>query len=122
MDDFSKSFVIAPTQTAKIMGSGDLEVLATPALAAMIENTANELLRSKLQSKETSVGTRLELSHLKPSKVGTTIVVNMTMTEQTGSKNEFTYDVFDGNQKIAAGTHQRVIVLKEPFLKKLEQG
>ena len=66
---FTKEF-LKESQTAKMLGSGDLEVLGTPALAAMIEQTAKEAVKDQLSVGETTVGTVLELRHLFPSAVG----------------------------------------------------
>lgn len=45
---FTKEFLVKESQTAKMLGSGDLEVLGTPALAAMIEQTAKEAVKDQL--------------------------------------------------------------------------
>ena len=71
----TQHFVVEETQTAHALGSGELEVLATPALAAMIENTCMKSVEQELSDGETTVGTLLNLSHRRPSKVGQEITV-----------------------------------------------
>ena len=119
MTAFSKLFVVSGEQTARAVGSGDLEVLATPALAAMIENTAKEYLKNQLKPATTSVGIYLELSHLKPSYVGASIDVRLQEVTEHGTKVTYQFEVYDGLKKIAVGQHQRAIVEIEPFLQKL---
>ncbi|OJG46631.1 hypothetical protein RV04_GL001059 [Enterococcus hermanniensis] len=99
------------------MGSGDLEVLATPALVAMMENCSKELLTGYLTAEQTSVGFSLELKHLAPSKVGAVIQVTAEITKQTERKVLFLIQAFQQEQLIGQALHQRVVVKKATFLK-----
>lgn len=119
MISFSKKFKISIDQTAENMGSGDLEVLATPAVIAMVENTAKEYLYKKLAAEETSVGSFIEVKHLKPSLVGAEIIVDVSVKSTEQAKINFSFDVFDNKQLVATGNHQRVVVLTNQFLMKL---
>lgn len=116
---YSKKFIVEAAQTAKEVGSGDLEVLATPALIAMVENTAKELLAKELSPEETSVGTKIDTSHIHPSKVGAEITVNVKLEDKVRTKVDFSFDVYDGPELIAMGTHRRAVVVTETFLKRL---
>lgn len=119
MEEFSKGFVVGSKDTAKEIGSGDLEVLATPALLAMVENTAKEYLHKELAPEETSVGTMIETKHLRPSKVGAEIIVKVKVDSQEKAKINFSFTVFDTDQLVATGTHQRAVILTDIFLEKL---
>ncbi|MBM7688672.1 hypothetical protein BCR24_08940 [Enterococcus ureilyticus] len=119
MEEFLKEFVVGSKDTAKEIGSGDLEVLATPAMLAMVENTAKEHLHQELAPEETSVGTWIEAKHLRPSKVGAQIVVKIEVESQEKSKITFSFNVLDNEQIIATGTHQRAVILTDVFLDKL---
>lgn len=119
MKKFSKTFKVDLTDTAKEVGSGELEVLATPALAAMIENTANHYVQQQLSDEETSVGSKINLKHLKPSPVGAIIVVKLILVEGQLPKINFTFEVFQEDKLIAVGEHQRVIVIKSGFYENL---
>lgn len=118
---FTKEFLVKESQTAKMLGSGDLEVLGTPALAAMIEQTAKEAVKDQLSvGGETTVGTVLELRHLFPSAVGgATIVVTMTSIEQTAHKIRYEFVAYEGERQIAKGSHQRAVVEIDSFLKRI---
>ncbi|MFD2387804.1 thioesterase family protein [Enterococcus rivorum] len=113
MEKYIKTFIVRDCDTAKIMGSGDLEVLATPAMVAMIENTAKEAISSDLTEKESSVGSFIETKHLKPSKVGAEITVQVIIDSREEKKVNFSFEVFDGNDLIGNGNHQRVVILTE---------
>lgn len=120
MEKFSKLFVVKESDTAKHMGSGDLNVLATPAMIAMVENTAKDLLNTKLTHEKTSVGSFIEAKHIKPSKVGAEIKVNVMMEYNELSKVNFSFEVLDSGTMIAKGNHQRVVILTDAFLKNLD--
>ncbi|OEG15013.1 hypothetical protein RV12_GL002712 [Enterococcus quebecensis] len=119
MKEFSKSFVVASKDTAKEIGSGDLDVLATPAMIAMVENTAKEYLHKELAPEESSVGTIIEAKHLRPSTVGAEIIVKVKVESQEPSKINFSFTVFDNEKIIATGIHQRAVILTDVFLSKL---
>lgn len=119
MKQFSKAFKVDSKDTAKQVGSGELEVLATPALIAMVENTANSYVQTQLPSEETSVGSKINLKHLSPSPVGAQILVKMIVKEQKLSKIDFTFEVFQEEALIAVGEHQRVVVNKSSFFENL---
>lgn len=119
MSEFSKKFVVTSDGTAKAMKSGDLEVLATPALIAMIEETAKNAIIDELTREETSVGTMIQTTHQKASKVGAEIIVHLTYEKEGARRFQFHFQAFDSGNLIAEGLHDRVIVNTERFLQKL---
>lgn len=119
MNEFSQKFVVTSTDTAKAMKSGDLEVLATPALIAKIEETAKNAILAELTSGETSVGTMIQTTHQKASKVGAEIIVHLTFEKQSARSFQFHFQAFDDGNLIAEGTHDRVVVNVARFLQKL---
>lgn len=117
--EFSKKFVVGSNDTAKEIGSGDLEVLATPVMITMVENTAKEYLHKQLAPEETSVGTLIEARHLRPSIVGAQMTVKVKVASQEKTKINFSFEVFDNEQVVATGIHQRAVILTDVFLEKL---
>lgn len=111
-----KVFLVSSEETAEAMGSGGLAVLATPALVAMVENLCFESLEEGIAEGQTTVGGRIELQHLAPSRVGAEIKVIAEITEQTTKKAAFAYEVYDGDRQIGKGTHIRFFVNKEKFM------
>lgn len=121
MKKLTRNYVVTPEQTALAMGSGDLEVLATPALVAMMENCSKQLVASALSSEQTSVGFTLDLKHLAPSPVGAEVQIVAEWTESQGTKQEIFLVALVDEKVIGQATHQRVIVETAAFLKKMKE-
>lgn len=116
-----KDFLVDLQDTAAVLGSGGLAVLATPRLVAMVENTCWEALEPTLDKGFTTVGTKFSIDHLKPSPVGATITVLIQWEKEQGF--QFDYQVTDGSQQlIAKGTHQRAAVEISRFMKKVNEN
>lgn len=105
--------------TAEFIGSGDMAVLATPAMVALMENAAMLAVALHLGEGETTVGSMISTSHLKPSKVGNIIEARAELTEVDGRRLEFRIEAYDGQTLIGEGTHTRFVVNREKFLAKL---
>ena len=111
--------MVAATATAEYIGSGDMAVLATPALAALMENAAMMAVAAELPEGSTTVGTRLELNHLKASAVGVEVVAEAVLTAMDGRRLTFRVEAREGGQLVGECTHERVIVDRERFLAKI---
>lgn len=119
METLTQHMLIDPCHTAEFMGSGTLPVLATPALVAFMENTAMKLL-SDLPEGETSVGTLMDVRHLKASGVGETITCKAELTGQEGRKYTFALEATNQHGEIIGqGIHERFAVNVERFMAKL---
>lgn len=105
--------------TAEFIGSGDMAVLATPAMVALMENAAMLAVALHLDEGETTVGSMISTSHLKPSKVGSIIEARAELIEVDGRRLEFKIEAYDGQRLIGEGTHTRFVVNREKFLSKL---
>ena len=105
--------------TAEFIGSGDMAVLATPAMVALMENAAMLAVALKVEEGETTVGSMSSTSHLKPSKIGNTISAIAELTEVDGRKLTFKISAYDGETLIGEGEHIRYVVNREKFLSKL---
>lgn len=115
----STVMTVTEGNTAEYIGSGDMAVLATPALVALMENAAMLAVALKLEEGETTVGSMISTSHLKPSKVGATILAEAELTAVEGRKLTFAVKAFDGETLIGEGEHVRFIVNRDKFLSKL---
>ena len=107
------------TNSALALGSGDMEVFATPAMVALMENAAMLAVALKLEEGETTVGSMISTSHLKPSKIGNTVSAIAELTAIEGRKLTFKISAYDGETLIGEGEHIRFIVNREKFLSKL---
>jgi fluoroacetyl-CoA thioesterase len=117
--EYTKTFTVNENITAKMMGSGDMPVLATPAMVAMMENTAMNAVAELLDDGETTVGSMINTTHVRPSAIGAEITVTATLVAVDGRKLTFDVMAKDGENMIGEGEHVRFVVDKERFLKKL---
>lgn len=115
----TSSLTVTEALTAKAMGSGDLPVLATPAMMALMENAAMTAVAPELPEGSTTVGGHIESSHLKPTPVGAEVKAEATLTKVDGRKLYFTIKAMQGDTVIGEGTHLRFIVDREKFMSKL---
>ena len=64
------SVTVSAGNTAAAMGSGDLDVFATPAMVALMENAAMKAVADALPEGSTTVGAEMNVTHIKPSGLG----------------------------------------------------
>lgn len=115
----TSNLVVADGNTAIALGSGDMPVLATPAMMSLMENAAMLAVASELEDGETTVGGHIESSHLRPTPVGVEVAATATLEKIDGRKLYFKIVVRQGETIIGEGTHLRFIVNREKFLSKL---
>jgi predicted thioesterase len=101
------------------VGSGDVPVLGTPRLLALAEAATVRATAGRLPGSATSVGTRIELEHLAATPIGGTVTATATLSTVDGRRLAFTVAVRDGEQLVARGTIERVVVDRERFLAKV---
>ena len=118
--EFKQNYLVQDNNTAKVMGSGDLEVFATPSLVAFMENAAKEYLNTFLPEELGSVGSNININHIAPTLVGKEITVQGKITEIIKEKIIiFSLEAYEQDKKIGDATHTRVIINNEKFLSKL---
>ncbi|GAA1580930.1 MULTISPECIES: thioesterase family protein [Kribbella] len=109
--------VVTSADTAIAVGSGDVEVLATPRLITWLEYAAIELARPLLAAGQTSVGTSVRMRHRMPTRVGDTVDITADTPEVDGNNLRFQVRATNSaGQLIADCEHVRVIVDRETFL------
>lgn len=106
--------------TAKTLRSGTLNVFATPAMVALIEETCWKSVDPYMNLNECTVGISLNIEHLSPTPVGMTICCHSKLTKIEGRKLIFEVEVFDEVNLIGRGTHSRFIVDSEKFQSKTD--
>ena len=116
---YTSEITVTEAVTAIKMGSGDMPVLATPAMMALMENAAMLAVASELSEGSTTVGGHIESSHLKPSKIGDKVSATAEVIKVDGKKIEFKVSAYSGDTLLGEGTHLRFIVDKERFMSKL---
>ena len=115
---YRSMMTVAPQTTAEYIGSGDMAVLATPAMAALMENAAMMAVAAELPEGSTTVGTRLELSHVKASAVGAEVTAEAVLTAFEGRRLTFRIEAREGDTLVGECTHERFIVDRERFMAK----
>ena len=117
---FTSSLKVEKQHTTLEMGSGDLEVLATPTMVALMENAAMKAVANDLSEEETTVGGMMNTTHIKPSAIGEEVSATAVLVEVEGKKLTFSVEAKDSKGNvIGQGTHIRFIVNRERFLSKL---
>ncbi len=113
--------IVTERNTARAMGSGMLEVYATPAMIALIEKAACESVAPELETGKGTVGTLLQVKHLSASPVGMKITARTTLTEIDRKRLTFAVEAYDETGKIGEGIHERFIIDNEAFFNKANQ-
>ncbi len=103
---------------AATMGSGSLNVFATPAMVALMEAAACDCLAEYLDEGETTVGTSMEIKHIAATPDTMKVIAEAVLTGVNG--REFTFEVkaYDECGEIGCGTHKRFLVFSEKFTAK----
>mgnify|MGYP002403011568 CR=1 FL=1 len=109
---------VGDADTAGALGSGDVEVLGSPRLIALCEQACCRAISGALGSSETSVGLRVEFTHLAPTRVGSVVKAEATLDRVDGRRMVFTVSASDGCGLIGAGKMTRVAVARTKFLDK----
>ena len=86
----SASVIVSDLNSAATMGSGTLDVFATPSLVALMENAACNAVIDSLAAGETTVGTKIDTSHLAATVFGAKVTAQATVTAVEGKRIEFT--------------------------------
>ena len=115
----TQTLIISPALTAESMGSGLLPVYATPAVVALMENTACLCIKD-LADEDTTVGIHIDVQHLKAAKVGEKVTCTAEMTRTEGRHYTFAIEVKNAKgETLATATHERVRVNKSRFMEKV---
>ncbi|MEM1484080.1 thioesterase family protein [Oscillospiraceae bacterium PP1C4] len=109
-DSHTIKITVDHSKLASTVGSGELDVLATPMMIAAMEQAASELLGRSLEAGQTSVGTMLSVAHSAATPLGMQVEVTATVTAAEGRRVEFDVTAKDACGEIGKGTHSRFIV------------
>ena len=116
----TSSLLVTEEKTARKIGSGDLAVLATPAMLALMENAAMLAVAKELPEGSTTVGAQIASTHLLPTAIGRVVKATALLTDIEGRKLTFTLSASDDEgHLLGEGTHTRYIVDCNKFMSKL---
>ena len=116
-DSYTLKHTVTENETAEVLGSGGLPVYSTPSMICLMELTSYRLAEE--QGFQT-VGTKVNISHLRACKVGTELTATAELTEVDGRRFEYKVKVEDSEGLIGEGTHQRFAIDPERFMAKLK--
>lgn len=114
----SCSILADESTSAKTMGSGTLDVFATPAMTALMEKTAWQSIAPYLQEGQGSVGTRLDITHDAATPLGMTVTCSSELIRIDGRRLVFEVTASDDKEIIGRGIHERFIIDNDKFLTK----
>ena len=111
----TRTITVDEENTAKAMGSGTLDVFATPALIALMEVTCWRSVANELEEGSGTVGTLLEIKHTAPTPVGMKVTCESTLTEVDGRRLVFEVIARDAKGVVGEGKHERFVIQNEKF-------
>lgn len=115
-----KELMVTPDKTAKAMGSGALDVFATPCMIALMENTAFESVQAELEEGCGTVGTALNVKHVAATPVGMKVTCDTELIKVDGRALTFLVKAYDTCGLIGEGEHERFIISEEKFQAKTD--
>lgn len=101
---------VGQASTARHLGSGTMDVLATPELVRLMEAAAVKSLAGYLPPEFTTVGVAVSIDHIAPTPVGLSVKVEAVLSEVNGRRFKFQVVAYDDLEEIGRGTHERVLV------------
>lgn len=115
------TFHVTEDVTAKNVGSGTLDVLATPIMIARMEQAAWTAVAPHLEEGNGTVGTLMNAKHLSPTPVGMEVTCRAELTEADGRRLVFRVEARDAKGLVGEGIHERAIIQNERFLAKAKK-
>lgn len=107
--------------TAEKTGNKGVDVLSTSVLVQMVETAAIHCIEPLLSSGQVTLGTHIDLEHRKPVPVGFIVTTQVEVVMLDGPRVSFAVQVFDEQEAVAEGSHERYIIEKAKFLAKLRE-
>ena len=112
---------VSDDKTALAYGSGGVDVFATPAMVALMEEASLKAVEASLPEGWGTVGIRLDVRHMAATPKGFRVYAESRLVEIKGKRLVFEVSAFDETERIGDGIHERFIIEKEPFVRKVEE-
>lgn len=107
--------------SAAVMGSGDLDVFATPAMVALMEQAASKSIAKELEPGQSTVGTLMNIRHLSATPLGMKVTAESVLEEIDRRRLVFSVKAYDERGLVGEGIHERFIVDAEKFMDKTRE-
>lgn len=112
---FEASMIVEEKHLASSLGSGNAKVFSTPTMITFVEKTCHDVLIPYLSEGYITVGSKVNIQHLKPTPLGAKVTCKVKLIETNGKTFDFNVEVYDEIELIGQGSHQRCQVNKEKF-------
>ncbi len=116
----TKTITVTEELTAAKVGSGLLEVYATPMMIALMENVASESVAPYLEEGTGTVGTKINVDHVSATPVGMEVRVETELVEVDRRRLVFSVKAYDEAGLIGEGVHERFVIKNESFFAKAQ--
>jgi fluoroacetyl-CoA thioesterase len=116
----ARTLLVEKAHSAREIGSGDMDVLATPMLIALMEAAALAAVQTYLAAGWSTVGTRVDVEHLRATPLGGKVTAEATLMKRDNRLLEFAVEAHDSFGLVGQGKHQRFIINQDKFLKKIQ--
>lgn len=111
--------VVADSDTAVTLGTGEVNVLASSRVFAWCEQASLAALASSVPEGSTSVAMRVQIDHIRAASVGCEVTAIATLERVEGRRFVFVVSALNQyNEELASGRIVRVVVEVAPFLAK----
>lgn len=115
-----KEDTVRRENTAAAIGSGAVEVFATPAMIALMEHAALSAIAPLLDEGQSSVGTKISSTHLAATPLGMKVWATAEVTEVDRRRIVFSVKAYDEKELIGEGAHERFIIQADKFISKAQ--
>lgn len=112
----SAEMTVTPADASDVVGSGELPVLATPRLAALMERAALATLHGRLEPGQTTVGVRLDIHHTRATPVGARVEATARLLRRKGRMLVLALTASDEAGVVGKAEHHRLVVDRETFM------
>jgi len=114
------SVQVTPELSARHLGSGGVEVYATPSMIALMETAAVKAVDPLLPEGQATVGVSVEIKHLAATPAGQTVRARAEVMGVEGRRVHFVVQAWDEDELIGEGTHTRYVIDMARFLERVE--
>jgi predicted thioesterase len=114
------TLVVEEKHTARHLGSGGVNVLATPIMIALMEEASRHAVEPLLESGQLTVGSSLDVKHLAPTPLGMRVTARAELLAVDGRALTFHVEARDEREQVGEGTHVRAIINLNRFLARVK--
>ena len=109
---------VTQSRTACAVGSGEVEVYATPAMIALMESVSHSCVKEYLPKGHSTVGSSISVKHISATPAGMDVRAECELVEIDNKRLVFEVKAYDSAGLIGEGRHERFIIDKERFIER----